>query len=389
MSAIKPDDVVIDFGCGTGILGFFALQAGARHIYAVEETTIIEYAKKLAVANDFADRISFLHKPGKEVTEQDIPEKVDIILSEPISNLLVEGDLWSSLQYLKRFLKPKGIVMPESGTLFLVPVKGPTGPFLDSERFIGAVNVYGVNFNGLPKRVFYESELKPDAWLSNPQPLLEYHLLRDTLTDTVQNAVSCPILHAGKLFGVELYFEVHLFDDILLCSREQEGYANWAPLFAPVPDQPQMCPGDQLCVTVKSVLFNSWRQIWSFAFEHHSKRLSPDDAWWTSETAIPTLMPGVLVHQKELVRLKNDFYYYYTCDRPLELEFISFFQKNFNCRKICTEIAQSSKYEMTYEAIQKELVEFIHKLLSLSLISLPVPPERLKITRFQSDINIP
>jgi predicted RNA methylase len=123
LSAIKPDDVVIDFGCGTGILGFFALQAGARHIYAIEETTIIEYAKKLAVANDFADRISFLHKSGKEVTEQDIPEKVDIILSEPISNLLVEGDLWSSLQYLKRFLKPNGVIVPESGTLFVVPVK--------------------------------------------------------------------------------------------------------------------------------------------------------------------------------------------------------------------------------------------------------------------------
>jgi predicted RNA methylase len=388
LRAIKPEDVVIDFGSGTGILGFFALQAGARHVYAIEETTIIEYAKRLAAANDFADRISFIHKPGKEVTEQDIPEKANIILSEPISNLLVEGNLWSSLHYLKRFLKPKGKIMPESGTLFVVPVRASTGTYLDSERFIGPVNVYGVNFNGLPQRVFYESELKPDAWLSDPQPLLEYQLLRDTLTDTIQNAVSCPILQAGKLCGVELYFEVQLFEDIRLSSRELEGYASWAPLFAPSLEQPFMCPGDHLRVTVKSVILNSWRQIWSFAFEHHSKLLPPDDSWWSSETAIPMLLPGVEVHQKELVRLKNDTYYNYTCERPLEGEFISFFQKNMNCREICTAIFQSNKYEMTYEAIQKELVEFIQKLLRISLISLSVPAERLKIAHFQSDINI-
>ncbi|MDD1777190.1 MAG: 50S ribosomal protein L11 methyltransferase [Candidatus Helarchaeota archaeon] len=389
LRAIKPDDVVIDFGCGTGILGFFALQAGARHVYAIEETTIIEYAKRLAAANDFADKISFIHKPGKKVTEQDIPEKVDIILSEPISNLLVEGDLWSSLHYLKHFLKPKGMIVPESGSLFIVPVKAPTQTFLDADRYLGGVNVYGVNFNGLPQGVFYESDHKPDEWLSDPQPLCEYHLLRDTLTDTIQNSVSCPILHVGKLFGVELYFEVRLFEDILLFSRELEGYASWAPLFAPSPEQAYMCPGDQLQITVKSVILNSWRQIWSFAFEHHSKLLPADDSWWTSETTIPTLLPGVEVHQQELVRLQKDIYYNYTCKQPLEMEFIALFQKNLTCQEICTTIFQSNKYEMTYEAIQKALVEFIHTLLRVSLISLPVPADRLKTTHFQSEIHIP
>jgi hypothetical protein len=301
----------------------------------------------------------------------------------------VEGDLWSSLDYLKRFLKPNGIIMPESGTLFVVPVKAPTVPFLDSDRFIGAMNVYGVNFDGLPQRVFYESELKPDEWLSNPQPLLEYNLLKDSLTDTVHNSVNCPILHTGKLFGVELYFEVRLFEDILLSSRELEGYASWAPLFAPTPEQPQICPGDQLSITVKSTIVNSWRQIWSFAFEHHSKLLPPEDPWWAGESAIPILLPGVEMHQKELVRLEKDIYYNFTCSRPLELEFITLFQKKLSCREICTAILQSNKYKMTYEIIQKDLVDFIHKLLKVSLISLSVPVERLKITQFESNIQIP
>lgn len=207
--------------------------------------------------------------------------------------------------------------------------------------------------------------------------------------DTVNNSVICPILHSGKFFGVELYFEVRLFEDILLSSRELEGYASWAPLFAPSPEQPHMCPGDQLFITVKSTIVNSWRQIWSFAFKHLSKLLPPEDSWWASEAAIPMLLPGVDMHQKELVRLEKDIYYNYTCNRPIELEFLSLFQKNMNCREICTAIFQSNKYKMTYEAIQKELVEFIHKLLRVSLISLSVPIERLKITQFESNIHIP
>ena len=90
--AIKPEDSVIDFGSGTGILGFFALQAGASHVYAIEETSIIDYAKKLAKQNNFEDKITFIKKSGSKVTKEDIPEKVDIILSEPISNLLLEGN---------------------------------------------------------------------------------------------------------------------------------------------------------------------------------------------------------------------------------------------------------------------------------------------------------
>ena len=80
------DKVVLDVGTGTGILSFFAAQAGARKVYAVEASSSATVAERLAIANGLSDKIEIIM--GK-IEEIDIPEKVDLIISEPIGFLLV------------------------------------------------------------------------------------------------------------------------------------------------------------------------------------------------------------------------------------------------------------------------------------------------------------
>lgn len=45
---VFKDKVVLDVGCGTGILSMFAVHAGAQHVYAVDMAEIIYQAMDIA-----------------------------------------------------------------------------------------------------------------------------------------------------------------------------------------------------------------------------------------------------------------------------------------------------------------------------------------------------
>ncbi|KDO24558.1 hypothetical protein SPRG_20913 [Saprolegnia parasitica CBS 223.65] len=74
------DKVVLDVGCGTGILSMFAAKAGAAHVYGIDCSGIITQAKQIVHDNGFSDRITLIK--GK-VEEVELPvQHVDIIISE-------------------------------------------------------------------------------------------------------------------------------------------------------------------------------------------------------------------------------------------------------------------------------------------------------------------
>ncbi|ERN02190.1 hypothetical protein AMTRI_Chr02g223030 [Amborella trichopoda] len=159
--------VVVDVGAGSGILSLFAAQAGAKHVYAVEASDMAEYARKLIAGNPLlGQRITVIK--GK-IEEVDLPEKADILISEPMGTLLVNERMLETYVIARdRFLVPHGKMFPTIGRIHMAP-------FSDEYLFVEIANkalfwqqqnYYGVDLTPLYGSAFqgYFSQPVVDAF---------------------------------------------------------------------------------------------------------------------------------------------------------------------------------------------------------------------------------
>lgn len=58
---VFKDKVVLDVGCGTGILSMFCAKAGAKKVIAVDNSNIIDRAKEIVHDNGLGDVITYVH----------------------------------------------------------------------------------------------------------------------------------------------------------------------------------------------------------------------------------------------------------------------------------------------------------------------------------------
>src|SRR5689334_21903778 len=81
---VRPDDVVLDLGSGTGMLAILACRAGARRVFAVERGHIADVAAMLVEANGCADRVEVLYARSQDV---ELPERATVLITETLGNL--------------------------------------------------------------------------------------------------------------------------------------------------------------------------------------------------------------------------------------------------------------------------------------------------------------
>ncbi|GJP54711.1 hypothetical protein CLOM_g13762 [Closterium sp. NIES-68] len=114
------DKVVLDVGTGSGILAIWAAQAGARRVYAVEATDMARHAETLARANGVAERVTVIQE---SVEDAQLPEKVDVIISEWMGYFLVRESMLDSVIVARdRWLKPGGSLFPSHARMWVAPV---------------------------------------------------------------------------------------------------------------------------------------------------------------------------------------------------------------------------------------------------------------------------
>jgi protein arginine N-methyltransferase 1 len=107
------DKVVLDIGCGTGILSIFAARAGAKHVYAIDNAEVAYTARKIIADNHLSDKITVIKGKMEEI---DLPVKeVDIIVSEWMGYFLVYESMLDCVLFARdKYLnKATGKILPD------------------------------------------------------------------------------------------------------------------------------------------------------------------------------------------------------------------------------------------------------------------------------------
>ena len=144
--------VVLDVGCGTGILSMFAARSGAKHVIGVDMSNIITMARKIVDLNGFSDKITLIQGKMEEI-ELPFP-KVDIIISEWMGYFLLYESMLDTVLFARdKYLVPGGLIFPDKATMYVAGIED--GDY--KEEKIGFWrDVYGFDYSPFQEIVMSE-----------------------------------------------------------------------------------------------------------------------------------------------------------------------------------------------------------------------------------------
>lgn len=242
---VKPGDVVVDLGTGTGILAFFAARAGAKRVYAIDHGDTIEVAEAVAAANGI-HTVEFVRANSRDFQP---PEKVDVIVHEQIGDELFDENMIENVTDLRdRILRPGGKVLPARFKLFMEPIE------LRKEHAVPAVwqqELHGIRFDCLKGRPLgpwrnvnpnaaghsrWIHPLEVSQMLSEPQAVLEVDLETVERSAAPKNLrFARTIQRVGRFDGLCIYFGVAFDDQLGFDTSPLSRKTHWGCLLLSFP----------------------------------------------------------------------------------------------------------------------------------------------------------
>ena len=228
---VKPGDVVLDVGTGTGVLAMLCAKAGAKRVYAIDQAAVAQSAANLVKANGLQDIVTI--KRGA-ATDLELDEPVDLIVSEWLGNFAYVEGMWDDLAIVRdRFLKPEGRMLPSDVDILLSPID-------DSSLYYGLgpgywrKPVHGLDFSLLEEKELGQSRasqirVDPASLITQPQVLTSTDLKSVPAGEHWFESVNTlKIERTAVVTGFAAWFQARLSPHVVLDTSPYLPETHWA-----------------------------------------------------------------------------------------------------------------------------------------------------------------
>lgn len=256
-ATVKPGDVVVDLGTGTGVLAATAALCGARRVYAIEATGIADVARALFAANALEDRVSLIKGVSTAV---ELPERADVLMSELIgSEPFAERVLEYTRDAIRRFVKPDARVIPARLRVFAEAIELPRDVIARQAFTVESTSQwsswYDLDFRELARATTalpYRFSCRPPEavdWsrLSDPIELASLDL-RHVDSEGLDVRRTVKVTAPGSITGVLVHFELEIGDGECISTnpRVASERCSWnCPIWLVQPSL-EVRPGDEI-----------------------------------------------------------------------------------------------------------------------------------------------
>ncbi len=242
-ASVQPGDVVVDIGCGTGVLSFMACEAGAEKVYAIEGGPVIEVARELAVDNGFADRIEFL---GGWSIEVGIPELADVLISETIGNAgLDEGIVAWTFDARQRLLRPGAVLLPERLRVWVAAAESFDEHAVVADWQAADLPYDYASAHRRAAQTLWFADLTPRNLLGQPDLAADVDLMTAP-NETITSAGHLQVDRDGTMHALACWFDSLLCAGVTVDNSPPRTDSSWSHGFLPLAEPIAVAAGDQL-----------------------------------------------------------------------------------------------------------------------------------------------
>ncbi|HKR65469.1 MAG TPA: 50S ribosomal protein L11 methyltransferase [Thermoanaerobaculia bacterium] len=257
-NVVKPGDVVLDLGAGSGVLSFFACDAGASRVYAIDQTHMADVIRFLARHLRLDDRVTVFHA---ESAEAELPERANVLVTETMGvSGFDEGILGHVLDARARLLRPNARIIPRALSLCVAPVEITED--YDSLIAWWSTRRYGLDLAQL--RVFASNamhlvHIEESAHLDDGVNAIDVELATFDST-VVRGSASFLASRRATLHGFATWFDATLIEDVSISNRGTRA-THWSQGFLPLEKPIAVDRGTRIEVEIETDDGKSWQ--WS------------------------------------------------------------------------------------------------------------------------------